>query len=162
MPPSEALQAGRPIGATGQVELRDQGGEPRRLADLAGRLLVVFFYPKDDTPGCTIEASEFSALKVKFDALECRLVGVSTDSVESHRAFAEKHGLGLTLLADEAGALAQAFGVMRNGRAARTTFVLDERLRLVRAFYDVGARGHAQSVLEFLAARLESGRMLGG
>jgi peroxiredoxin Q/BCP len=87
---------------------------------------------------------------------------VSTDSVESHRDFAEKHGLPFPLLADTKGELAAAFGVLERGMARRATFVLDREGRLARSFFDVTPRGHAQQVLNFVRALLESHRMLGG
>jgi len=98
----------------------------------------------------------------QFAALDCSVVGVSTDSVESHRGFAEKHGLPFHLLADTRGELASAFGVLDRGMAQRATFVLDRDGRLARSFLDVTPRGHAQRVLNFVRTLLESHRMLGG
>ncbi len=144
------------------LELRDTRGEARRLGDFHGRHLVVYFYPMDDTPGCTVEGKEFRQLHDQFAALDTAIVGVSTDSVERHRAFAEKHAFPFILLADTEGKLAAAFGVLRNGRAARSTFVLDGDHRVRRAFHDVTPRGHAQEVLNFVRTLVESHRMLGG
>ena len=145
-----------------QIELRDQRGELRRLADFRGKNIVVYFYPMDDTPGCTVEGKEFRDRFEQFDALDTVIVGVSTDSVERHRAFAEKHAFPFILLADTDGALATAFGVLSGGRAARSTFVLDHNLHVRRAFHEVTPRGHAQNVLNFLRTLVESYRMLGG
>jgi peroxiredoxin Q/BCP len=145
-----------------QLELRDQRGELRRLADLRGKNLVVYFYPMDDTPGCTVEGKEFRDLFEQFEALDTVIVGVSTDSVERHHAFAEKHAFPFILLADTDGALADAFGVFSDGLAARSTFVLDHNLHLRRTFHEVTPRGHAQNVLNFLRTLVESYRMLGG
>jgi peroxiredoxin Q/BCP len=145
-----------------QIELPDQRGEFRRLAELRGKNLVVYFYPMDDTPGCTVEGKEFRDRFEQFDALDTVIVGVSTDSVERHRAFAEKHAFPFILLADTDGALATAFGVLSGGRAARSTFVLDHNLHVRRAFHEVTPRGHAQNVLNFLRTLVESYRMLGG
>src|SRR5215469_6797472 len=86
-----------------QIELRDQHGESRRLADFRGKNLVVYFYPMDDTPGCTVEGKEFRDRFEQFEALDTVVVGVSTDSVERHRAFAEKHAFPFILLADTDG-----------------------------------------------------------
>jgi thioredoxin-dependent peroxiredoxin len=145
-----------------QIQLRDQRGELRRLADLRGKNLVVYFYPMDDTPGCTVEGKEFRDLFEQFEALDTVIVGVSTDSVERHRAFAEKHAFPFILLADTDGALARAFGVFSDGLAARSTFVLDHNLHVRRTFHEVTPRGHAQNVLNFLRTLVESYRMLGG
>jgi peroxiredoxin len=91
-----------------ELALPDAGGETRRLKDFRGRNVVVYFYPKDDTPGCTVEGKEFRDSFEQFEALDCVIVGVSTDSAERHRAFAEKHALPFILLADEEGKLAAA------------------------------------------------------
>jgi thioredoxin-dependent peroxiredoxin len=145
-----------------EIELRDHQGASRRLADFRGHNLVVYFYPRDDTPGCTVEGKEFRDSFEQFQAFDCVIAGVSTDPVERHRAFAEKHAFPFILLADDQGALASAFGVLRDGRAARSTFVLDHELRLRRTFHDVTPRGHAQQVLKFVRTLVESHRMLGG
>jgi peroxiredoxin Q/BCP len=116
----------------------------------------------DDTPGCTVEGKEFRDRFEQFEALDTVIVGVSTDSVERHRAFAEKHAFPFILLADTDGALATAFGVFSGGLAARSTFVLDHNLHVRRAFHEVTPRGHAQNVLNFLRTLVESYRMLGG
>jgi len=145
-----------------QIELPDQRGELRRLADFRGKNLVVYFYPMDDTPGCTVEGKEFRDRFEQFEALDTVIVGVSTDSIERHRAFAEKHAFPFILLADADGALATAFGVFSGGLAARSTFVLDHNLHVRRTFHEVTPRGHAQNVLNFLRTLVESYRMLGG
>ena len=145
-----------------QIELRDQRGELRRLIDFRGKNIVLYFYPMDDTPGCTVEGKEFRDRFEQFEALDTVIVGVSTDSVERHRAFAEKHAFPFILLADTEGALASAFGVFRDGLAARSTFILDHNLHVRRTFHEVTPRGHAQNVLNFLRTLVESYRMLGG
>ena len=145
-----------------ELELRDAAGETRRLKDFRGRNVVVYFYPMDDTPGCTVEGKEFRDSFEQFQALDCVVVGVSTDSVERHRAFAEKHALPFILLADVEGKLATAFGVLKGKYAARSTFVLDTELRVRRAFHDVMPRGHAAQVLNFMRTLVESHRMIGG
>jgi peroxiredoxin Q/BCP len=162
MPPQ--VEAGRAtdLAEAMTLTLLDQHGNPRQLAEFRGRDLVVYFYPKDDTPGCTVEGKEFRDLYDQFVALDCAVIGVSTDSVESHRVFAEKHALPFTLLADPAGALARVFGVFNGQRADRATFVLGPEGEVRRAFREVAPRGHAQQVLNFVRALLESHRMLGG
>ena len=121
MPSTEGLRAGDDLGAAAQIALRDQHGKERRLAEFRGHGLVVYFYPADHTPGCTVEGREFRDLHEAFAALKCTVVGVSVDSVESHRAFAEKHAFPFALLSDPEGELASAFGVLRNRVAARST-----------------------------------------
>jgi len=162
MPSTEGLRAGDDLGAAGQMVLRDQHGNECRLAEFRGKSLVVYFYPADDTPGCTVEGKEFRDLDEAFAALKCAIVGVSVDSVEAHRAFAAKHAFPFVLLSDPKGELASAFGVLRGGFAARSTFVLNADLRVARAFHEVTPRGHAQRVLDFVRSILESHRMLGG
>jgi thioredoxin-dependent peroxiredoxin len=161
MPEARRAAAGETAPAL-DLELRDSAGELRRLGDFRGRNLVLYFYPKDDTPGCTVEGKEFRDLHEQFGALDAVVIGVSTDSVERHRAFAEKHDFPFILLADTEGALASAYGVLKDGLAARSTFVLDHDHRVRRAFHDVMPRGHAAQVLNFLRTMVESHRMLGG
>ncbi len=159
MPPEEA----RTIDLmTAELAIPDQHGKLRRLADFRGRNVVLYFYPMDATPGCTVEGKEFRDLFDQFAAHDCEVMGASVDSIESHRAFAEKHAFPFILLSDSDGELARSFGVFRNGVAARSTFVLDSELRMRRAFHDVTPRGHAQNVLNFVRTMLESHRMLGG
>jgi peroxiredoxin Q/BCP len=152
----------RELGAALETEVRDQEGAARKLADFRGRNLVVYFYPADDTPGCTVEGKEFRELHDQFKAFDTVVVGVSTDSVERHKRFADKHAFPFVLLADTEGALAGRFGVLRNGRAARSTFVFDGELKLRREFHNVTPRGHAAQVLDFVRNLVESHRMLGG
>ena len=140
----------------------DQNGEPRKLSDFRGHNVVVYFYPMDDTPGCTVEGKEFRDQFDQFKSFDCVIIGVSTDSVERHRAFAEKHGFPFILLADEGGKLAESFGVLKDGYAARSTFVFDRDLRMRRAFHNVTPRGHAAAILDFVRSIVESHRMLGG
>lgn len=145
-----------------ELALPDNRGMARRIADFRGHNLIVYFYPMDDTPGCTVEAKEFRDSFEQFEALDCVVVGVSTDSAERHRAFVEKHAFPFILLADEGGKLATAFGVLKGKYAARSTFVFDHDLRLRRTFHDVTPRGHAAQVLDFVRTIVESHRMIGG
>ena len=159
MPPEEL---GRLESAVAELSLQDQHGNPRRLSDFRGRNVVLYFYPMDATPGCTVEGREFRDLYPQFTANECEVIGASVDSVESHRAFAEKHAFPFILLSDSNRELASAFGVLRDGVATRSTFVLDRDLKVRRVFHDVTPRGHAQNILNFVRTILESYRMLGG
>ncbi|HIG65555.1 MAG TPA: peroxiredoxin [Methyloprofundus sp.] len=118
--------------------------------------VVLYFYPKDDTPGCTIEANDFTQLASEFSALNTVIIGVSKDSCESHANFIAKFGLKLDLLADESGELCVAYDVWRekvkNGETKmailRSTFIIDKQGKLVEALYGVSHEGHAQAMLE--------------
>lgn len=117
---------------------------------------VVYFYPKDDTPGCTREALDFSALSAQFAAAGASVVGVSKDSAARHAKFAAKHDLSVRLLSDESGAVCDAFGTwgekMLYGKTymgiERATFLFGRDGRLVRAWRKVKVPGHAEAVLE--------------
>lgn len=127
------------------------------LADYKGKKhVVLYFYPKDDTPGCTIEANQFTALGSQFAALNAVVIGVSKDSCASHQAFIDKYGLKLDLLADTSGELCERYGVWqekeKNGEKkmgiVRSTFIIDRNGMLQEALYGVTAEGHAQAMLE--------------
>ncbi|NWG87644.1 MAG: peroxiredoxin [Hydrogenophilaceae bacterium] len=135
----------------------DQDGQTIDLATFKGKKnVVLYFYPKDDTPGCTIEANQFTALIQEFDKLDTVVFGVSKDSCESHRAFIGKFGLKVGLLADTTGELCERYGVWqlkeKNGEKkpgiVRSTFIIDKAGRLADVEYNVTADGHAQAVLE--------------
>jgi peroxiredoxin Q/BCP len=163
MPQVENISATQSEIAPGtEIVLRDQEGVSRRLADFRGHCIALFFYPKDDTPGCTVEGKEFRELFDQFHAFDTVVIGVSTDSVESHARYAEKHAFQFLLLSDDAGEMARAFGVLRDKYAARSTFVLDHDLRIRRTFNEVTPRGHAQQVLNFVRSLIEGHRMIGG
>jgi peroxiredoxin Q/BCP len=122
------------------------------------RNVVLYFYAKDDTPGCTREAIEFSEMEDDFDALKAVVVGVSMDDCLSHGAFRDKHGLSVQLLADVDGEVCRRYGVLQDkevdGRkkpcVVRSTFIIDRKGVLKHALYGVSARGHAQEVLGLL------------
>ena len=160
MPHRDGLDIGDP--APAELALRDQRDRVVRLGDFRGCHVVLYFYPADDTPGCTVEGKEFRDLHDQFAALNCEVLGASVDSVQSHRSFADKHALQFPLLSDPDGILARNFGVLSDGVAQRSTFVLDRDLRIRRRFDQVKARGHAQQVLDFVRTLMESHRMLGG
>ena len=132
------------------------GGSTLSLSALNGKIVVLYFYPKDDTPGCTIEANQFTALADQFAALDAVVIGVSKDSCASHRAFRNKYGLGVQLLADTTGELCERYGVWqekeKNGvkkmGIVRSTFLIDKQGMLVEALYGVTAEGHARDMLD--------------
>ena len=122
------------------------------------RNVVLYFYPKDDTPGCTLEAIEFSEKEDGFGALKAVVVGVSMDDCLSHGAFRDKHGLSVQLLADAEGEVCRRYGVLHDkeveGRKktciVRSTFIIDRKGVVKHALYGVSARGHAQEILGLL------------
>src|SRR5690606_27107507 len=138
-----------------ELSLRDQHGQPRSLASFRGQPLVVYFYPKDGTPGCTEEACAFRDVWARYEEAGVAVVGVSTDDVASHAAFAEEHGLPFPLLADEDGALAEAFGVTtRLGMATRVSFLVDAEGVIRKTYPDVDPGVHAEELLRDAKALL--------
>lgn len=130
-----------------------QTGEHLALSSLRGKPVVVYFYPKDDTPGCTLEAQEIRDLYQDLKRSGAVVIGVSTDPADSHRAFAEKHQLPFLLASDETGTLAHAFGVpLKNGRATRVSFVIGADGRIKRSFPQVTPKGHAAELLTAISS----------
>lgn len=128
-------------------------GEKLALASLRGKPVVVYFYPKDDTPGCTVEAQEIRDLHADLKQSGAVVIGVSTDGQDSHRAFAEKHALPFLLASDENGELTKAFGVpLKNGRATRVSFVIGTDGRIKRSFPQVTPKGHAAELLSAISS----------
>jgi peroxiredoxin Q/BCP len=131
--------------------LVDQNGQIHELADYAGQWVVVYFYPKDDTPGCTTQACEFRDDVVQFRQLGARLLGVSLDSQRSHRRFAEKHGLPFPLLADTNGSVAKAYGSLMGfgpvKLAKRHTFVIAPDGRIAKIYRSVDPKRHSDAVI---------------
>jgi len=141
--------------------LPDADMERFNLEHLIGRRnLVIYFYPKDDTPGCTMEAIEFTDLDPHFSATETEVLGISRDSCVSHGAFRDKHGLTVRLLADTDGEACDAYGVWQEKEAhgerrmgiVRSTFVVDKQGLIRHALYDVKPKGHAAQILELVQA----------
>ncbi len=138
-------------------ELIDQNGKTVSSADMIGTKLVLYFYPKDFTPGCTIEADEFATNHSEFKRFEITVIGLSPDDQTSHKKFCAKMDIPYTLLADTEHHVAEKFGVWGQkkfmGRqymgVSRTTFLADERGVIVKIFEKVKPRGHAGEVLEF-------------
>jgi len=137
----------------------NQDGEKISLAQFKGsKNVVLYFYPKDDTPGCTTEATEFSAVIDKFAAADTVVLGVSKDSCEKHQKFIRKRDLKVDLLADTNGELCELYGTWGErkfmGRTymgiGRSTFVIDKQGLLIEVNYKVKAKGHAQEILELV------------
>ncbi len=146
------MEQGDPIPA---VTVATATGEPLALGELTGPL-VVYFYPKDDTSGCTREAQDFTALSGDFSAAGVRVIGISKDSPAKHRKFTEKHALTVELASDEDGAACEAFGVWGEKKLygktymgiERATFLFGRDGTLVQSWRKVKVPGHAEAVLE--------------
>jgi peroxiredoxin Q/BCP len=136
---------------------QNQARQTIRLDDYRGeKNVVLYFYPKDDTPGCTLEGQQFTLLADQFAAHDTVVIGVSKDSCDSHQAFIDKYGLEVQLLADTGGELCKAYGVWQEKEKegikkmgiVRSTFIIDKQGILLDAMYGVVADGHAQLVLD--------------
>ena len=140
--------------------LMADNGVKLRLADLKGSPIVLYFYPKDDTPGCTREACAFRELKAEMEKLGATVLGVSPDSVERHVKFRDKYRLNFPLLADPDHAVAEKYGAWREksmyGKTAmgiqRSTFLIDSQGKVFKVWKRVQVDGHDQQVLEALKA----------
>jgi len=152
------LQPGDPAPA---FTLPDQDRKPVDLTSYRGRKVLVYFYPKDDTPGCTKEACQFNDALRGFENVGVDVLGISADGAESHRRFRAKYGLGFALLSDEGHRVASQYGAygekLLYGKPTtgviRSTFLIDEQGRVERAWYGVRADGHAAKVLAELGDR---------
>ncbi len=146
--------------STLKLPLALSGGETASLAGYAGKWLVLYFYPKDSTPGCTTEGLDFNALLPKFSRAGAAILGVSRDSVKSHDNFCAKQGFRFPLVSDADEALCRAFDVIHEknmyGRkvlgVVRSTFLLSPDSRIAREWRGVKVPGHAQAVLDALKA----------
>ena len=139
----------------GDMRITNESGEEKALRDYMGSWLVVYFYPKDNTPGCTIEAEAFRDIQDEFAKLGARILGVSKDTCTSHQKFIAKKKLPFTLIADTDHALMEAFGTWGErafmGRkymgTSRSTFLIDPTGNVARVWEKVTPLGHAQEVL---------------
>ena len=142
------------------MKLSATGDKTVSLKDFAGESLVIYFYPKDDTPGCTIEGQDFTRLYKKFRACKSQILGVSRDSVPSHERFKKKYEFHFDLISDPDEKLCKAFDVIKEknnyGRKImgieRSTFILDKNGFIVREWRKVKVDNHAQEVLDFVKA----------
>ena len=155
------IQTGKPLTKSIlSLPLALSGGTTATLADYAGKWLVLYFYPKDSTPGCTAEGLDFNALLPKFRKLGAEILGVSRDSLKSHQNFCDKQGFRFDLVSDADEKLCKAFGVIKPkklyGREyvgiERSTFLLDPEGVIREAWRPVKVPGHAQAVLDALKA----------
>lgn len=136
-------------------DLPTDGGSRIKLSDLRGRKVVLYFYPKDNTSGCTVEAIDFSARHADFEAADTLVIGVSPDSVQSHERFRKKHKLSITLASDENKAMLESYCVWEEKSmfghkymgVVRTTYLIDRDGRIARAWKKVKVKGHVDEVL---------------
>jgi len=143
-------------GIAPQFDLPRDGGGNVSLADLKGKSVVLYFYPKDNTSGCTTEAIDFTALAGEFAKAGAVIIGLSPDSVKAHDKFIAKHDLGIILAADEDKSVLEAYGVWKEksmyGRkymgVERSTFLIDADGKIARIWSKVKVKGHAEAVLE--------------
>lgn len=140
-------------------ELPDQDGKMHKLSDYQGQKILVYFYPKDNTPGCTIEACQIRDDFPKFNSIKAEVLGISTDSVESHQKFAQKHNLPFTLLADANKEVVKAYNVYKPKKflgkeflgTQRTSFLVDGDGKIAKIYEKVKPALHAEEVLRDLA-----------
>jgi peroxiredoxin Q/BCP len=151
---AEAPAVGQPAPA---FKLKDQDGKVHDLADYKGKWVALYFYPKDDTPGCTTQACGFRDNIFAFNKEGAVILGVSVDEVASHKEFAEKHSLPFTLLADADKNVARQYGVLKTymgvmEMARRDTFIIDPQGRIAKHYESVDPEGHSQVVLADIKA----------
>ena len=131
--------------------LQDQNGEWHALGDYRGQWLAVYFYPRDDTPGCTTEACNFRDNIYAFKAIGAAVVGISVDDVDSHKEFSDKYKLPFTILADEGGKTSKAYGVLKDYKllklASRQSFLVNPEGKIVKHYADVDPDDHTDQVL---------------
>ncbi|MBU5690293.1 MAG: thioredoxin-dependent thiol peroxidase [Candidatus Aenigmatarchaeota archaeon] len=140
------------------IKVKDMNGKDINLKDFKGKKLVVYFYPKDDTPGCTVEACSFRDNNEKIEKMGAKVIGISADSIDSHKKFSSKHKLSFMLLSDSEHKLAEAFGVWKQksfmGKKffgiERSTFIIDEKGKIAYIFQKVKPQGHAEEVIKVL------------
>lgn len=159
---SMPLVAGEPpaVGTDApSFKLQDQNGDWHSSEDYRGQWLAVYFYPKDDTPGCTKEACNFRDNIYAFKAIGAAVVGVSVDDVESHKEFSDKYKLPFTLLADEDHAMATAYGVLKDYKlvkiASRQSFLVDPDGKIAKHYAKVDPDTHTEEVLADLEALMQ-------
>lgn len=141
-----------------QFTLKDQTGKEVSLSDFLGKRVVVYFYPKDNTPGCTRQACAYAGLLREFEKRDIAVIGISRDSVESHRKFAEKHGLSFHLLSDPERTAIEAYGVWKEKKlygkvsfgVLRSSFLIDAEGRIARVMMGVKPDTDAAEILAAL------------
>lgn len=138
--------------------LRDINEKEYSLKDFDSKNILLYFYPKDNTPGCTIEAIDFSNYKKEFENLNTVIIGVSKDSIESHKKFIDSKNLKIILLSDPSSAIQKKYGVWRPKKfmgkeflgTVRSTFLINKSKKIIQIWDNVSAKGHALEVLDYL------------
>ena len=139
-------------------KLQSTNGKDYSLKSSIGKYVVIYFYPKDDTPGCTIETKDFNKLLIKFKKLDCEIYGISKDSLKSHNKFKNKHKIKFDLLTDEELKVLKKYKVWGKkkfmGRefmgTIRSTFLIDKKGKILKKWKDIRVKDHAKEVLETL------------
>ena len=139
-------------------KLQSTNGKDYSLKNSIGKYVVIYFYPKDDTPGCTIETKDFNKLLIKFKKLDCEIYGISKDSLKSHNKFKNKHKIKFDLLTDEKLKVLKKYKVWGKkkfmGRefmgTIRSTFLIDKKGKILKKWKDIRVKDHAKEVLETL------------
>ena len=142
-----------------ELQLEMTGEKILKSSDLKGKKVVLYFYPKDNTPGCTTESNEFQGLKDEFEKLNTKILGISKDSIKSHEKFKDKYNFSFDLISDESEEICKAFDVIKEKNMygkkylgiERSTFLIDEDNKLIAEWRKVKAKGHAQIVLDHIA-----------
>ena len=142
-----------------ELQLEMTGEKIIKSSDLKGKKVVLYFYPKDNTPGCTTESIEFQGLKEEFEKLNTKILGISRDSIKSHEKFKDKYDFSFDLISDENEEICKAFDVIKEKNMygkkylgiERSTFLIDEENILIAEWRKVKAKGHAQIVLDHIA-----------
>ena len=151
---SEAANTPKPGDTAPDFRLVDQNGTIRSLSDFSGQWVVLYFYPKDDTPGCTKEACSFRDDLTTLEKLGAKVVGVSVDDSDSHSKFASKYHLPFPLLADADGKVADSYGALTNllllKIAKRYTFLIDPKGKIAKVYLSVDTSKHSQEIVDDL------------
>jgi len=137
-----------------QFSLPDQEGQQRNLNDYKGKWVLLYFYPKDDTPGCTVEACSLRDNLPQFKGINAEILGVSTDTVESHKEFEQKYGLPFTLLADSEKRVVDLYGVQGLLGTKRSSFLINPEGLIVKIYESVDPNTHTEQVFNDLQAQV--------
>ncbi len=128
----------------------DQDGQQIKLGDFKGKPVVLYFYPRDDTPGCTAEACNFRDNNELYQKKGVKVLGVSVDSQKSHKKFVEKYNLNFTLVADDGKKIAESYGVLGGNTASRVTYLIDREGKIAHVYPKVSPKEHAVEVMSKL------------
>lgn len=139
-------------------QLKDQNGKTHKLIDYKGKKIILYFYPKDDTPGCTIEACNFRNDEALYKKKGAVILGISVDNEKSHKKFVDKYQLPFTLLADTDKKVVEKYGVWKEKSfmghkylgTSRETFIIDEKGKILKHFDDVSVKNHSKKILDIL------------